>query len=111
MAIFTKKDCLHEIESSRKFYLMDYASNLDECLPKSSVKIITGEQIEYMVNRHRKFIDIYEKYWNWSEKFLDRLESCDNAKYISKQYNFSEKQLWQNKIITIELERFESGSE
>ena len=36
---FDRNECIKGIESSRKFYLMDYSSTLEECLPKVSIKI------------------------------------------------------------------------
>ena len=102
--VFTKQDCLKSIESSRSFYLMDYSSTLEQCLLRVSVEILKRENIEFVLKRRREGKDIYEKYWNCSEEYLKSLEIADNSKYVSKIYNFSESDLWENKILEIELQ-------
>ena len=102
--IFTKKDCLRDIESSKNFYLMDYSSNLEECLPSISIKIITIQNLNFYIKKCRENRDTYQNYWDCSEEYLNVLGSTDNDKYITKIYDFSESDLWQNKILEIELE-------
>jgi len=101
---FYRDECLKEIESSKKFYLMDYYSTLEECLPIISIKIKPKEELEFAIKNMRESRDVYQEYWNCSEEFLKSLESAENFKYISKIYNFSESDLWQNKVLEIELE-------
>lgn len=101
--VFTKQDCLKGIGSSRTFYLMDYASSLEECLPRISVEIISKDTINYVLKNRRESKDIYKNYWDCSEEYLFSLEKTDNDKYISKTYNFSESDLWKNEILEIEL--------
>ena len=103
--IFTKQDCLKGIESSRKFYLMDYTSNLEECLPRVSIELISKETIEFVLKDRKENKDIYLGFWDCSEEYLNALNSTDNDKYIAKAYDFSEFDLWQNKILEIDLER------
>lgn len=100
---FENKDCIKEINSSKSFYLMDYVSSLEECLPKVSIKIKPRKEIEFAVENMRRLRDIYQKYWDCSEEYLSVLNSADNDKYIDKVYNLSESKLWQNKVIDIEL--------
>ncbi len=102
---FTKDDCLKEIKSSQKFYIMDYSSNLEECLNKVSIKIKDFKELKLGINKMRQLRNIYQNYWDCSEEHLNALERVDNAKYINKIYDFSEDQLLENKIIQIELER------
>jgi hypothetical protein len=101
---FTKQDCLKDIENSKSFYLMDYASSLEECLPYISIEIISRDTINYVLKDRRESRDVYQNYWDCSEKFLKALEATDNAKYINKLYDFSEADLWKKKILEIELE-------
>lgn len=100
---FGKEDCVKEINNSKRFYLMDYASSLEECLPKVSIKIKLKKEIEFAVENMRRLRDIYQKYWDCSEEYLNALNSTDNDKYIDKVYNLSESELWLNKVIDIEL--------
>jgi len=102
---FERKECVKEIDNSKKFYLMDYASTIEECLPKVGVKIKPRKEIEFAVKNLRSSRDIYEKYWDCSEEYLNALNSTDNDKYIAKTYNFTESDLWQNRILEIELEK------
>jgi len=102
---FKREECIKEIESSRSFYLMDYLSTLEQCLPKISIKIKPKEELKFAVKNMRQCRDIYRDYWDYSEEFLKQLEAVNNAFYQSKIYNFSESDLWQNKILEIELEK------
>lgn len=102
---FKIDECIKEIENSKKFYLMDYLSTLEQCLPKISIKIKSEEELKLAVKKMRELRDIYQGYWDCSEEFLKQLESTNNAFYQSKTYGFSESDLWQNKIIEIEIER------
>lgn len=105
IAYFEKEECIREIESSKKFYLMDYTSSLEECLPKVSIKIKPKNELDNAIEKMRKLRHIYKDYWDCSEEYLVSLENTDNDKYISKTYNFSESDIWQNKILEIELEK------
>ncbi len=105
LVCFNKEECMKEIDNSRKFYLMDYLSMLEQCLPKVSIKIKPRKEIESAVKNMRQLRDIYQNYWDCSEKFLKQLEAVDNFLYEDKIYNFSEADLWQNKILEIEIER------
>ena len=80
---------------------MDYASSLEECLPKVSIKIKLKKEIEFAVENMRRLRDIYQKYWDCSEGYLSALNFVDNDKYIDKVYDLSESELWQNKVIDI----------
>lgn len=101
---FTKDDCLKSIENSKRFYLMDYISTLEQCLPFISIEIISRDIIDSIIRRRRANRDIYQKYWNCSEEYLRFLENSDNHKYVNKTYEFTESDLWQNKILEITLE-------
>ncbi len=101
---FDRNECIKGIESSRKFYLMDYSSTLEECLPKVSIKIKPRKELEFAVKNMRSLRDIYQQYWDCSEEYLKSLEFADNSKYVSKIYDFSESDLWQNKVLEIEIE-------
>ena len=98
---FGKEDCVEEINNSKRFYLMDYASSLEECLPKVSIKIKLKKEIEFAVENMRRLRDIYQEYWDCSEGYLSALNFVDNDKYIDKVYDLSESELWQNKVIDI----------
>jgi hypothetical protein len=101
---FTKEDCLRSIETSKKFYLMDYVSTLEDCLPKISLEILDRKTIIFIVNNRKKNKEIYKDYWDCSEEFINKLASAKNHKYLTRSYDFSEPDLWQNKILEIELE-------
>ncbi len=103
---FGKKECIKEIDNSKKLYMMDYVSTLEECLPKISVKIKPIKEINLAVKNMRQLRDIYEKYWDCSEGHLNALSSVDNDKYIIRTYDYHESLLLKekNKIIDIELE-------
>lgn len=101
--IFTKKDCLEGIKSSKSFYLMDYASSLEECLSQISLKILSRKTIDFVIDDRKNNKDIYSGYWDTSESFLNALKNTDNHHYVDKTYNFSESDLWQNKILEIQL--------
>ena len=105
LIIFSKEDCLKGIKNAWNFHLMDYSSTLEQCLPKVSLESMTNEQLNYVINHRREFQDIYHKYVDCSEKFLKQLESVDNAKYIYKEYHFTEQELWQNKVLEVEVEK------
>lgn len=100
---FKREECVKEIESSKKFYLMDYSSTIEQCLSKISIKIKSEKELEFAVKNMRQSRHIYQKYWDCSEEYLRSLASADNFKYESKVYDFSESELWQNKILEIEL--------
>lgn len=102
---FERIDCIKEIENSKKFYLMDYVSTLDECLQKVAIKVKPREEIDFAVRNLSLSRDIYQEYWDCSEKHLTSLAYTDNDKYISKVYNFSESELWQNIILVVEIEQ------
>jgi hypothetical protein len=108
LIIFERDDCIKEIDNSKKFYLMDYASTMEQCLPKISVKIKPKGELENAVKKMRQLRDVYQDYWDCSEEYLKSLEYADNNKYVAKTYDFLESDLWQNKIIQIELERREA---
>lgn len=111
LTYFTKQDCIDEIKKYKKAYIMDYFSNLIECLPKVSLQIISYDQIAYIVERRRDPDYAFKDYWRSDKIFLKHLESCNNAKYLSKLYTFTEEQLWKNKIITIELMPVKTNSQ
>lgn len=100
---FTKYDCLRDIENSKRFYLMDYLSTLEECLPKLSIKILASNTINSVVSDRRENKDIYEGYWNCDEEFLHVLENAENYKYINETYNFTEQEVQNMRIIDIML--------
>lgn len=102
---FTEDECLKEIKSSQEFYIMDYSSNLEDCLSNISIKIKDSKELKLGIDKMRQLRNIYKDYWNCSEEYLSVLEHVDNEKYIIKTYDFSEAQLWENKIIQIVLER------
>ena len=102
---FSKEDCLKEIKNSWNFHLMDHSSTLEQCLPKISLETMKEEWIRRAINDRRKLRHLYKDAWDCSEEFLKRLESVDNAKYIYEEYHFTEKELWQNKILEIEVEK------
>ena len=102
--IFVKEDCLNSIEKSKKFYLMDYISTLEECLPKISLEILDPKTIQFVVDNRRNNKEIYKNYWDCSEGFLNKLVSTDNHKYKNKIYDFNESDLLQNNFLKVELE-------
>ncbi len=102
--VFEKRECIKEIENSKKIYLMDYSSNLEDCSPKISIKIKPRNEINFAVENMRKLRDIYKDYWDCSEKFLKALQKTDNDRYVSRFYDFSEADLWKEKVLGIEVE-------
>lgn len=102
---FTKDDCIKGIEASKSFYIMDYSSSLEECLPLVSLEVISRDTISFVFNDRKKNKDIYKNYWDCSNEFLNSLNSTDNSKFVSKTYNLPESELWQNEIIEIALEK------
>ena len=100
---FTRESCLHEIESSKKFYLMDYSSTIGECLPKVTLTVKEPEQVRFAVKEMTENSDLYRKYWDCSESFLKRLASVANDQYISDSFIFEEAQLHQPGPIIIEV--------
>lgn len=101
---FKREECIKEIENSKRFYLMDYLSTLEECLPKISIKVKTKKELEFATKNMRQLRDIYQDYWDCSEEYLESLDQADNSKYVSKTYDFPESDIRQNKIIEIEVE-------
>lgn len=102
---FERNDCIMEIKNSKEFYLMDYVSTLDECMPKVGIKIKPREEIDVAVENIRRSRDIYQKYWDCSEEYLKALVFTDNDKYIANTRDFPESELWQNKMLIVEVER------
>lgn len=100
---FTKQDCINGINSSKSFYLMDYVSTLEECLPRISVEIISRDTIDFIIKNRRGNRDIYKNHWNCSEEFLKALEATSNSQYENKVYDFTEADLLNGKILEIEL--------
>lgn len=105
VVIFRKEDCLKEIESSKKVYLMDYTSSLEECLPKISVRIKPKNEIDITVKKLLSLKDIYKKYWDCSEQYLNALTSTNNSVYISKTYDFNETDIFINRTLEIPVEK------
>ena len=102
---FTENDCLKEIENSKTMFLMDYSSDLEDCLPKVSLEIMADQQIKRVIKERRENREIFSKYWDCSEEFLQRLEKVDNSLYMPKSYDFTEADLWEEKVLEIQLEK------
>ena len=105
---FTRTDCLKEIESSKLTFLMDYASTLEECLPKVSLEIILESQIKKSIELRRTRKELFQK-WDCSEEYIRRLETCNNHLYVPDQVFFEEAALWQPGPITIKIKRRKTG--
>ena len=105
LASFSREDCFRQIKNSKEFYLMDYASSLEECLPKITLKIVDPKQIGLIIEIRGKYDDFYREYWDCSESFLNRLENTDNDLYLSDSFIFEEAQLHQPGPIIIEVRR------
>jgi len=108
---FTKNDCLEDIENSRNFYLMDYASTLEECLPHISLEVLSRETIDFVLKIRKERKNTYQNYWDCSDKFLHSLGKADNADYLSKLYDFSESDLWRNEILEVFVEKTPEAKE
>ena len=105
LAVFTQNSCLKEIENSQNFFIMDYDSNLEECLPKVTLEIMKVERLQLAMDQIKKYGEFYGKYWDCSESFLNRLENTDNDLYLSDSFIFEEAQLHQAGPIVIEVRR------
>jgi len=101
----SRADCLQEIKNSRNFYLMDYSSNLEECLPKVTLEIMSPEQIRIAIEEMKKNAAFYKDYWNCSEDFLKRLENVSNNEYMSDSFVFEEAQLHRKDPLVVEVRR------
>lgn len=97
--IFTKEDCLKEIEASQKMFLMDYSSSLDQCLPKVSIKIKSRDEMVAAIENMRSNRKFFGEYWDCSEEYLKALSLTDNIKYLPRLYEFTEADLLRQEVI------------
>ena len=109
IAVFTKAECLKEIGNSKAAFIMDYASTLEECLPRVSLEIVPESQIKGSIEIRRKYREFFPGFWDCAEEYIHRLEACDNSRYVPDQLFFEEPVFQQLGPITIKIKRQESG--
>lgn len=63
-----------EISKVRNLFPMDYASTLDDCIPKMELKIMDQNEVDRAVNAKR----LYQEALNTSEEEIDALSNVNN---------------------------------
>ncbi len=101
VSTFLKSECLNEIESAKKMFLMDYASTLAECLPKVSIQILSEEQILKLISIRRKNRKFWVDFCDCTEDFLSKLSKATNRLYQQCEIEFKEGQLPQMQNIIL----------
>lgn len=110
LVTFTKADCLKEIEASRSTFLMDYASTLEECLPKVSLEVVPESQIKKSIELRRNHKDLFQQFWGCPEDFIVRLDRCENHLYVPEKFSFEENTLWQSGPLIIKVKETVPGT-
>ena len=102
---FSRNDCLKAIEDSKTLFLMDYASSLEECLPKVLLKIMSKEEIESCIQARTEYKTLFERSCDCSENFFQKLRSSANGSYRADSFTFTETQLHQPGVRIIHVRR------
>ena len=110
VATLTKAQCLREIEDSRTTWLMDYASTLEECLPRISIEVLSESDIKRSIETRYKYREFFPDNLALSEEYIHRLETCNNYQYVPDKVSFEEATLWQPGPLTIRVKRLLSSS-
>lgn len=89
-----------EIEDTRNFFIMDYASTLEDCQPKIEIKIMDKVEVNNAIEGRK----LYKDFMNISEKEIEDLSKAINDKYfpISKVIELEEQRIAEIELITKE---------
>ena len=90
IVVFTRTDCLKEIDISKTMFIMDYSSTLEQCLPKIVIEVMSKQAIDALIAARREHKDFFQKFADCTEPFFERLSSCVNRLYESNFYTFDE---------------------
>jgi len=101
--LFTKEDCCEQISISQEFSMMDYSSSLEECMLQITVKLLTINNIEFILNNFEKDRDIWESRSFYTSNFIEKIKTAENNLYKEFAVDFDERCLLNNSILTIEL--------
>jgi len=93
LVAFGRNDCLKSIDDSKRMFLMDYSSSLEQCLPKVQLKIMSQEELEGCIEARRKYKSLFESSCDCSEEFFQRLRSSVNVNYRADSFTFTEEEL------------------
>ncbi len=101
-----RTDILTEIEKSKSFYLMDYKSNIEDCLNRITIEVPSREKVVAFLENYEKNFDVYKGWWEYSPDLMGRIKISQNVKESFSGANVS---IDLTKILTneclVELER------
>ena len=102
---FDRADCVAAIQQAQQMFIMDYAGNLDSCLPKLEVRLHRPEQIQMMLQQFKRSPKFWGQAFRDPARLFADLEATRNVEYEPSRIIKTEEQVLANPRVLLPLVR------